>query len=253
MFKYNLESVKKIIKKLGGKVLSKEYKNYLTPIIIKCQNNHIWTTNYHNIQRGFWCPDCAGNRKYTYEYVKTAIEFKGGMLLSKKYINNKCILKIKCKNKHSWNTSFHNIQRGNWCPECGYGNTQKKLLDILRNIFPYPKYIVKNNYREFPWLLNKKTGRRQEIDIFIYDRNKIFTLAIEYDGEQHFYPVNFGGKDEEALIQFIKTKRRDRRKNRLLKSHKREIKYFIRFNYKDDITINGVLEKLKKFKIKEII
>lgn len=40
-----------------------------------------------------------------------------------------------------------------------------------------------------------------------------YNLAIEYDGEQHYKPVNYGGGDEEAKLHFEYTQRNDNIKN----------------------------------------
>jgi hypothetical protein len=70
---------------------------------------------------------------------------------------------------------------------------------------------------------------------------------VEYDGEQHFRPVRFGGiSEDEALQLFRNTKQRDRLKNRKIKAYNNDIKYFIRFSYKDDISTDGVLKKLEQ-------
>lgn len=51
-------------------------------------------------------------------------------------------------------------------------------------------------------------------DFAIFKNNKLFCL-IEYDGEQHFFPVNhFGGEGK-----FIVQKERDERKNRYCREH----------------------------------
>ena len=38
-------------------------------------------------------------------------------------------------------------------------------------------------------------------------------------------------------------------KNRKIKEHSNDVKYFIRFNYKEDITKKYVINKLKKYRV----
>jgi very-short-patch-repair endonuclease len=98
------------------------------------------------------------------------------------------------------------------------------------------------DFNEFSWLITSKYGR-QHLDIYIPS----IKLAIEYDGEQHFKPVCFGGIDiKKAQANLIQTKRLDRRKNNCIKSHPEDITYFIRFNYKEPLTEEYVKEKLIK-------
>jgi hypothetical protein len=103
-------------------------------------------------------------------------------------------------------------------------------MDILKDI--YPSLSCKSNCRDFEWLrTDTKTGK-QEFDIFLFNQDMTFTLAVEYDGQQHFEPVCFGGISiEEATILFKKTQAYDTLKNAKVAAHPNEIKYFIRFNY----------------------
>jgi hypothetical protein len=63
--------------------------------------------------------------KYTIEYVKTAIDKRGGMLLSTEYKDNKAPLEIECKKcNHIWFACFSAIFRNHkptWCPSCNGG------------------------------------------------------------------------------------------------------------------------------------
>ncbi|KKL78468.1 hypothetical protein LCGC14_2024490, partial [marine sediment metagenome] len=50
-----------------------------------------------------------------------------------------------------------------------------------------------------------------------------------------------------AKLAFKTIKRNDIRKNKLIAKHKNDVDYFIRFNYKDDITKDNVTRKLLSF------
>ena len=64
-------------------------------------------------------------------------------------------------------------------------------------------------------------------------------IAFEYQGEQHFKPISFfGGK-----IAYNKRKKLDLKKERICK--KLNIK-LIKFNYYESISIEAVINKLKK-------
>ena len=80
-----------------------------------------------------------------------------------------------------------------------------------------------------------------------YSDDRLFVLAIEYDGEQHFRPVKFGGMSETAAKDNYKKQiYRDGIKNKLIASHPDEITHFIRFNGKDEMNSNSIKEKLLK-------
>jgi hypothetical protein len=56
---------------------------------------------------------------------------------------------------------------------------------------------------------NKDILRGQELDIYIPD----YKIGIEYQGAQHFQPIDFSGRGNEwAEAQFIDNKKRDKRK-----------------------------------------
>lgn len=301
--KYNYQYVKNIVKEKGGELLSKEYKNTKTKILVRCGIGHVWSTSFGRIfYVESWCPECANDRiaksntKYSQKYVSNYLNAmgwvllsgyksvndyikiectkcdwkwetrfskilegskckrcshttnsilgansfaknKGGKCLSEKYINCKTSMTWQCQNGHTWVAKFSDIKSGSWCPNCRVFKTQKKLSNMVKEVFGTQVY---ENYKGFNWLKNK-TGYRMEIDVWVPE----LKLAIEYDGEQHFKPVNFGGSKQSSKNNFDSTVKRDKLKNRLIKKSN-DVKYFVRFNYKEPITKEYVLEKLIK-------
>lgn len=120
-------------------------------------------------------------------------------------------------------------------------NNNKNISeDMVYNI------LSKNiKYKIIRWfrgniLKNKKTKMNLELDFYIPE----LKIAIEYQGKQHFHPVNFGGmSDEEANKEFNKQKRRDKIKKRLLK--KNGIK-LVEITYKDKISEENIKNILIK-------
>jgi len=122
----NLEEMKEIAKRKGGKCLSKEYVNSQTKLKWKCREGHAWETKPNTIQSGSWCPVCANNanklsteerRQYLKEMQQIA-EKRGGKCLSSEYIDSKSKLKWQCKIGHVWETTPNGIKRGSWCLIC---------------------------------------------------------------------------------------------------------------------------------------
>ena len=125
---------------------------------------------------------------------------------------------------------------GNGCPFCKE-TKQTVIYDILKGVFP--NQVVEFNYNKFDWLNNPKTGFNLYLDIYIPH----LKLAVEYDGEQHFFPVRFGGiTKKEANKKFKKQTYRDKLKTDIISCHADDIKHFIRISYKE-----------KKFLSKEYI
>ena len=241
--KLSEQHVKNFISKKNGTLLSK-YINSKAKIKIKCNVcQNVWSPRFTDIKHsGCWCPPCAysaisDKRRTNIDDVSKEIFSKNGNLISHEgYRNARSKIKIKCNLcSNVWDTTMTNIRGGHWCPYCKH-KTQRKLFDIIKEIFP--KYECDFNYKGFDWLATK-TGRRQEIDIFVKSNDGKFSLGIEYDGIQHFEPVKlFGGEEE-----FKRTKKRDAIKNRKIKKHTNDVKFFIRFNYKKKIYKKNVIKK----------
>lgn len=59
----------------------------------------------------------------------------------------------------------------------------------------------------FSWLTSKK-GYVMPVDMFFED----IGLVVEFNGEQHYMPVQFGGSKEDAVLKFKRQRTRDRLK-----------------------------------------
>ena len=233
--------IKSLISKRNGILLSK-WENSHVKIKIKCLKcDHIWDTYLSSIRSGSWCSNCHFNSiRNSLQYVQDHIKTKNGSLLSTSYKNNSQKLEILCNDcDNTFKMTFSNIVGGKWCALCK-NKTQKYLFSLLKEIFNMP---VEYNYKGFEWL--RTNGKYiQEIDIWVPD----LKLAIEYDGEQHFIPVCFGGISKKEAKENLKdTKRLDKIKNKKIKERPEDIQYFIRFNYKEARKLNKeyVMERLK--------
>jgi uncharacterized Zn-finger protein len=100
---------------------------------------------------------------------------------------------------HEWITSVLCRTRGTNCPKCKVSKNQKLVFDFVKENFPF-------NLVEFdfwhPQLRFKKSNRKMQLDIFIPHIN----VAIEYQGEQHFFPI-YGKNKLKNLKKLDKEKR----------------------------------------------
>jgi len=101
------------------------------------------------------------------------------------------------------------------------------LYYLIEEIFPGKK--IYRNYR--PYWLN-----RMEMDIYIED----LKLAIEYQGIQHYYPIEHWGGDEGLK----KVQERDRKKKEIL--DKKGIKLFY-VRYDEELSKSDLKKKLKHY------
>lgn len=108
--------------------------------------------------------------------------------------------------------------------------SEEKLLKLTKNLYKNQKII----YQHKPYFLVSDKGHQLSYDIFIPH----LKIAIEYQGKQHFEPVDyFGGEDA-----FIRTQERDRMKQKLSKANGIILIYY---NYWEDINIDTLKSKIK--------
>lgn len=100
---------------------------------------------------------------------------------------------------------FRNEQR---CPYCNskISKGEKRILQFLQE--------NKMNFKTQYQFEDCKNIYELKFDFVIFDKNNELNYLIEYDGKQHYMPIDFAGKGEEwAEDQFIETKKRDQIKN----------------------------------------
>lgn len=145
------------------------------------------------------------------------------------YVNNKTNVHIKCnKCKHEFDVRPDNhINLKSGCPKCRSSKMEediKKMLD-KKGI----EYYIE--YKDFEWLkLNKNPRSKLRLDFYLPQYN----IAIECQGHQHFYPVDFSNKKEDSgKLDFAKIQKRDKTKLQLCKEHNIKILYYSTLNKYD--------------------
>jgi hypothetical protein len=107
-------------------------------------------------------------------------------------------------------------------------------------------YKIKEHYKEYKVVHHGQPSwlGKQHLDIYFEDLN----IGIEYQGIQHYKPVDyFGGEDG-----FLKNQERDKRKRRLCKKNSCPLIYVDEgYNFKDvikqiDAAINSVKDAISK-------
>lgn len=219
------------------------YINSLTKVEIyckKCDKNFIQIPSNHISGKG--CIHCKnrilGDRsKYTFDiflsklsnyqicnYTYDELEFE--KRFSNQY-NKMSVLCNKCESKFDISIGSH--INGHGCPICNRngGVNEIKLYNEILNRFDL--HIIKQ-YRP-------KFLKRQSIDIFIPS----LEIGIEYQGIQHFKPIEYFG----GVSSFNDTIERDLRKKNLCKENNLNL---ICFTYdKDIVPENYTFEVLTDF------
>ncbi|MEF8731213.1 MAG: hypothetical protein V5B40_04650 [Candidatus Accumulibacter meliphilus] len=124
-----LEIARSLASHKGGECLTDQYTTSQSQMAWRCAIGHEWQGTYSNIvNRGKWCPWCAGNKVDAATQLLRAQQVahgRGGDLLTSSYTGNKEPMRWQCAEGHEWNASFGTVVgRGAWCGRCG-GNQRE--------------------------------------------------------------------------------------------------------------------------------
>jgi hypothetical protein len=231
-----------------GECLSSKYENERSVLEWKCGTcGCIWSTTYNSIQHGSWCPRCSHNEKRTIEDAQKVAEEYGGKCISTEYINSSSKLKWICSKGHPFEADLSHVLYGDrWCPKCNRpGKKIREKLEYILSLL-YPHFDIGINKRNIPWLIGPGGGKL-EVDFLLKDDN--LTIALEYDGPQHFRPIAFGRdkngtKNTKTNFEYIQ--KCDRLKDQLIAAHPDEITHFVRIPYTVPLTIESIREFLQQ-------
>jgi len=220
------------------------YVNAQTKILCKCKIcGHEWSVRPNGLLKGQGCPDCA-RKSASQKITKTNEQFMQEMsskrpdiivLGTYKGVFN--TIKVKCKVcGHIWKATPNNLLHGSGCPKCTTSKGEKRIaqyLDKLGIAYIYDKRYFKD--------LVSAGGSLLRPD-FIIPSLKIW---VEYDGQQHFEPVDFTGKMSEQQIQdtFKKVQQNDQIKNQYAKDNNWTL---IRIPYTEYDNIEQILDSYLK-------
>lgn len=195
------------LKKVNPNIIPiEEYINNSTPILHKCKiDNYEWYARPNNILEGRGCPKCSNRVRRTHDdYVKEVFEINPDIEVVGTYVNVHTSILHKCKvDNYEWLVEPHNILAGKGCPKCCESKGEKEICTLLKN--NNIKYISQYKFDDC------KDIKSLPFDFYLPDYN----ILIEYDGEQHYRPIEYFGGDE----QFKKQQKHDEIKNEYCKNN----------------------------------
>jgi predicted RNA-binding Zn-ribbon protein involved in translation (DUF1610 family) len=182
---------------------------------------------------GFGCPKCSGRKRLTTkEFIEKAQQVHGTIYDYSlvEYASNKRKVKIVCPEHGAWMQRPNDHLTGYGCPSCGESKGEQQVANWL------DKHAI--NYAR-QWVFDDCTYKAQlRFDFWL----PAYNICIEYDGRQHFEPIEvWGGREAFELGQ-----KRDEVKNQYCKEN--EIR-LIRISYRqfnniklllDDLILKGV-------------
>ena len=165
------------------------YINYKTPVIIICPEHgeFLQTPNKH--LSGHGCPKCAGRNWNTEDFIKKAREIHGDKYDYSKVKFAKMIEKvcIVCpEHGEFWQSPQVHLYMKCGCPKCSQSHGERIVSQILNNLGV--------TYNIQCHIQNPYNSNKFVVDFYLLYNNEQY--IIEYNGEQHYRPVNFFGGEE---------------------------------------------------------
>jgi hypothetical protein len=173
-----------------------EYFNNKTKIKIICSKHGVFEIKPNDHLNGSGCGRCFGRGKTTEDFITEAIS-KYGLLYSYKLTEYKSThkkIKIICSIHGMFEKSPNHHLNGGGCPICkeskGESEIRKYLTENNINFLPQHRFPDCRDIRPLPF------------DFYLPDYN----TCIEYQGEQHYKPINYFG----GFKVFKQQQKRDR-------------------------------------------
>lgn len=165
----------------------------------KCDNVHKWQARVVERNHGRNCPYCCGKKvcdcnSFANKFPELLKEWheKNEFKPSQVTAGSKKKILWKCENNHEWEATICNRTCGDTaCPFCNFSKGEKTIEKFLKQ-----KGLVYITQKK----INLKSLFNLYLDFYLPDLNK----AIEFDGSQHFAPVEFFGGEEAFKKQHVR-------------------------------------------------
>jgi predicted nucleic acid-binding Zn-ribbon protein len=204
----------------GYKVLGEYGNNNCERVLMECPLGHQFMGHPGNLLQGQGCPVCREINlstclltplKYSpEEYIDVVKQISGGNIIPlEEYRGMDRKIRHLCKKcNREWSVIPYRILNNSGCPRCKESRGEKVIANILDNY--HVQYIAQKAFEKC------KYKKQLRFDFYLPDYN----VAIEYQGEQHYRPVNFNGLPEErAKYIFEQVKIRDQVKRDFCDTH----------------------------------
>jgi very-short-patch-repair endonuclease len=193
------------------------YKNAHKKIKIICKEHGIFKQRPNDHLSGYGCIKCSGRYRKNDEFIVNSNiihnnKYDYSLI---KYKNNKTKVKIICP-IHGVFKQRPDNHLHNGCPNCKESTNEKIIRLYLKenNI----KYLTQKTF------VDCKNIFKLPFDFYLPDYN----TCIEYDGKQHYEPINYFG----GLKTFKKIQHRDKIKDKYCKENNICL---LRIKYDEDI------------------
>ena len=169
----------------------------------------LFNTRPANAIRGHGCYRCHNEKlpqrqpKSEEQYISDLAKIHPNIILKGQYINSTTPTLHECTiHQFEWTPYPNNLLAGKGCPKCNESQGEKQITSWF-----YQHNILNTSQKRFRDCRDINT---LPFDFYVPELN----MCIEYQGEQHYHPINFGGiSDEEAYNNFLITQKHDKIKS----------------------------------------
>lgn len=189
-----------------------EYKGDKNPVCCRCKiHDEIWNPIASGlIYKNANCPICTKEKLHRYkllsdeEFIERVKNINSNITPLEKYDGYHNKIKFKCNihNEIYLQSPSETLAGCNGCPHCVITKGEKKMNEILRGFDE--KTIFQHKFDDCKY-----------VDKLRFDAySPTYNIAFEYNGIQHYEPVDFAGKgDEWAKEHFKLNQERDKAKH----------------------------------------
>lgn len=210
---YTFEYVKDFVEKNSDSVLlSKKYINTDEKLLFKCGCGEEFEATFYKFRKNFkrqcnYCgyEDHIKSQLIPEDTIRDMAESIGYKLVKREHCHRRKIneLTLICDEGHEYATSYYNFYGGRRCTKCNQSSGEKVISEVLE------KYQIKNEAEYTFSNLFGLGGGLLRFDFVTFKDNGDIDFLIEFDGKQHFEPVEImGGQERFEIVQA-----HDKRKN----------------------------------------
>lgn len=219
-------------------LISTEYVNTKSPLLFKCSCGTLFEKSFEKFKsKEKQCKNCSyldisKNQTFSYDFVKKYIENNNCILLDDSYINCESKINIECPCGETFVSNFNSFRNYNQirCRKCTRQMSKGEIL--IENYLKKNKlkYTLQYKFDDLKALNNKHFLK---FDFAVFTDNSLITL-IEFDGEQHFKPIEFYG----GIDAFNTLQTNDTMKNNYCKANEINL---LRISFKEINDIENIL------------
>jgi very-short-patch-repair endonuclease len=234
----NPDKIKEMVEKAGYTLESiiEGYKGEQKRLVVKCDRGHdAYEVLYQNFRNNRRCPYCkADNNRTPIEEVIATVNVEGFDVVSGEFISRKSRMIFRCPEGHDYPATYDLFLAGKRCPKCNKSKGEVLVSRLLAELIPNVKVT-----EQYPVRISNKNYR---YDFCIHTDKLLF---IEYDGHQHFMPIDaFGGQEG-----FEKQKVSDSIKDKYVAGTEGVELLRIPYFYGEDKVRDSIVQFLSKHKV----